>query len=118
MTAQVYEWHHLRVLDIRPGEVLERPADLIGDAWAQQAELVIIPSSRLKAAFFDLSSGLAGELLQKFVNYSIRLVILGDVSAYTASSTALRNFVAESNRGQAIWFVNDLDELGVRLARR
>jgi Domain of unknown function (DUF4180) len=117
MTPSAHEWHGLRVLKINSGEVLERPADLIGDAWAQEAELVIVPVQRLDPAFFDLSSGLAGDLLQKFVNYGIRLVILGDLSAYTASSAALRAFVAESNRGRAIWFLDDLDELDARLAR-
>jgi len=54
--------------------------------------------------------------MQKFVNYRLRLVIVGDIAAYTAGSTALRDLVTESNRGKQIWFVPDLDALAARLA--
>ncbi|WP_293915105.1 DUF4180 domain-containing protein [Deinococcus sp.] len=74
-----------------------------------------MPVQRLDPTFFGPRSGQLGELTQKFVNYRVRLVILGDLSGYTASSTALRDFISESNRGQAVWFVNDLAELETRL---
>ena len=47
-------------------------------------------------AFFRLSSGIAGEVIQKFVNYSIRAAVFGDFSKYT--SKPLRDFIYESNR--------------------
>jgi hypothetical protein len=53
--------------------------------------------------------------MQKFVNYRMRLVVLGDISGYVASSTALRDLVYESNQGSQVWFVADLDELDARL---
>lgn len=34
--------------------------------------------------FFILSSGLAGEILQKFINYGVRCAIYGDYSHYTS----------------------------------
>ena len=88
--------------------------DLIGAA-VSQADLVAVPATRFGDAFFTLSTGLAGEIMQKFVNYRLRLVIIGDLSRYLESSSALRALVHESNRGQHIWFVADLDELGARL---
>jgi hypothetical protein len=33
-----------------------------------------------------------------------------------AKSTALRDFVLEANRGDQVWFVTSLEELGQRLA--
>lgn len=52
--------------------------------------------------FFVLSSCLAGEILQKFVNYGIRLAVYGDFSAYT--SKPLKDFMYECNRGKDIYF--------------
>ena len=78
--------------------------DLVGEALSLQAELVVIPVERLSPDFLRLSSGLAGEVLQKFVNYGLSVAILGDVSA-AAKSAPLRDFVRESNRGRWVWFV-------------
>jgi hypothetical protein len=88
--------------------------DLIGAAFAG-AEVVAVPVSRLDEQFFRLRSGLAGEVMQKFVNYRIRLAIVGDISAQVAASTALRDLVYESNLGKQIWFVPDLDALDAKL---
>lgn len=52
--------------------------------------------------FFVLSTCLAGEILQKFINYSVRLAIYGDFSKYT--SKPLRDFMYESNKGKDIYF--------------
>lgn len=89
--------------------------DLIGEALGQGAELVAVPVARLAPGFLDLKTGIAGEALQKFVNYRRRIAIVGDVSEAVADSTALRDFVRESNRGRHVWFVADLAELERRL---
>jgi hypothetical protein len=89
--------------------------DLIGAAFGQ-AEIVAVPAERLDERFFALRTGLAGEIMQKFVNYRVRLVIVGDISEHLTASTALRDLVRESNRGSHIWFVGDLDELDARLS--
>ena len=90
--------------------------DLIGDAFYQEAELVVIPVDRLDDAFFDLRSGLAGQVLQKFVNYRLRLVVVGDIGRHVAASGAFRDLVTESNRGRQVWFVADRAELDARLS--
>ncbi|MPV87103.1 DUF4180 domain-containing protein [Georgenia ruanii] len=90
--------------------------DLVGEAWASGAELVAVPASRLTPAFFDLRSGHAGEFVQKLVNYRMRLAVLGDISAYVAASEALGAFVAESNRGAHVWFLDGPEDLAGRLA--
>lgn len=95
------------------GEVL----DAVGDASYQGAELVVMPAGRLPDGFFRLRTGIAGEILQKFANYRLRLVVLGDIADHVAGSTALRDLVRESNRGDQVWFVADLAELDERLAR-
>ena len=52
--------------------------------------------------FFVLSTCLAGEILQKFINYGVRLAIYGDFSKY--SSKPLKDFIYESNKGKDIYF--------------
>jgi hypothetical protein len=89
--------------------------DVIGAAYAG-AEVVVLPAGRLDPRFFELRTGVAGEIMQKFVNYRLRLAIQGDISAYAQSSAAFRDLVTESNRGRQIWFVRDLAELDAQLS--
>jgi hypothetical protein len=91
--------------------------DLIATTFGRTTT-VALPAGRLDDRFYDLRTGLAGEVMQKFVNYRVRLVVLGDISTHTAGSDALRDLVRESNRGDHIWFVADLDELDARFAAR
>jgi uncharacterized protein DUF4180 len=81
--------------------------DIIGETWDQHADLLVIPVGRLAPEFFRLSTGLAGEVLQKFANYGYRVAIVGDIEAYLAASSALRDFVRECNSGQHVWFMPD-----------
>ena len=53
--------------------------------------------------FFKLSTGIAGEVVQKFINFGYRLAIIGDFSGYTSKS--LRDFIYECNNGQYLFFV-------------
>lgn len=113
--------HDVQVLVCAPnGQKLksERDAlDLIGEAMQDSAELILLPVERLDDDFFQLKTRLAGQIIQKCVTYKRRLVILGDISQHIAQSRALRDFVYESNRGNHVWFITDLQELSERLKR-
>lgn len=89
--------------------------DLIGAAFLG-AEVVAVPATRLDPDFFSLGTCFAGEIMQKFVNYRLRLAVVGDISRHLAASAALRALVHESNRAEHVWFVPDLDALDARLA--
>ena len=91
--------------------------DLIGDTFMTPIETVAIPVERFDPDFFVLRTGMAGEFVQKFVNYQRRLVIVGDVSEQAGASEPLRDWIRESNRRGDLWFVGDLDELAERLQR-
>ncbi|MFI6707077.1 DUF4180 domain-containing protein [Nonomuraea sp. NPDC050478] len=94
----------------------ERDAlDLIGDSWYHRAHLVAIPAGRLHEDFWRLSTRVAGEIIQKFANYRIKVAVIGDISEYVASSGALRDWVREANRGDELWFLPDLEALRARL---
>ncbi|MPY59542.1 DUF4180 domain-containing protein [Streptomyces spongiae] len=91
--------------------------DLIGDAGYQGAQWVVVPTERFDDAFFRLSTRIAGDIIQKFAQYRVGLVVLGDISRHTEASSALRDFVRECNRGRQTWFVADVEELREQLGR-
>ncbi len=69
---------------------------------------IALNKSAITEDFFILSSGLAGDILQKFVNYGIKFAIYGDYSKYT--SKPLKDFIYESNQGKDAFFVATEDE--------
>lgn len=79
--------------------------DIIGNASYAGHDTVVIPAGRLSPDFFKLGTGLAGAILQKCSNYQMKMVIVGDISAYMARSGPLRDFVYESNRHGHVRFV-------------
>ena len=76
---------------------------------------IIISKKLIIEDFFILSSGLAGEILQKYVNYGGRIAIYGDYSHYT--SKPLKDFIYESNKGKDVFFVFTPDEAVDMLTR-
>src|SRR5262245_35052128 len=95
------------------GPILQSERDIgafLGEAWAKDAAMVAIPVARLGEDFFRLNTRLAGDVAQKFANYRMRLAILGDVSPWQETSKAFADFVREANRGQELWFANDVNE--------
>ncbi|MGV3622036.1 MAG: DUF4180 domain-containing protein [Archangium sp.] len=87
-------------------------SNLIGQTWGQEVDEIVVPVCRLADAFFDLKTGLAGEVLQKFANYRLKLVVVGDVSAHVERSTAFRDFVREAQRGEHVRFVAEVKKSG------
>jgi len=77
-------------------------------------EKIAIYKTAISEDFFRLSTGLAGEIVQKFVNYGYRLVIIGDVSKY--ASKPLRDYIYECNNGKHLNFVADENEALRRLS--
>lgn len=76
---------------------------------------IIISKKLVTEDFFILSTGLTGEILQKFINYGGRVAIYGDYSHYT--SKPLKDFIYESNKGKDVFFVSSLDEAIEKLTK-
>jgi hypothetical protein len=89
--------------------------DLLGEAFVADAAWVAVPAGRLDPAFFDLRSGVAGDLLQLSVNYRARLAVIGELPEPAASSNAFAALVRESNAGSQHWFLPSLEALARRL---
>jgi len=121
MPPEFYELHGVLVLECAPEETRLRTyndaVDIVGKSFENRATVVLIPVECLDDDFFRLRTRIAGELIQKFVQYRRRLVIVGDISRHLAESSALRAFVTESNRGKEVWFLATREELGERLAQ-
>jgi len=100
------------------GALLRTAKDVIAQievSGMYKTDMIAIPTGRLGDEFFRLETRIAGEVLQKFLQYRHRVAIVGDISQYLAASSALRSFVIESNRGRDICFVPNMDELRARL---
>jgi hypothetical protein len=114
------ELNGVRIFEVPPqGSELRTgtdAVDIMSDASGHGAAFIAIPVERLGDDFFDLRTRIAGEIAQKFATYSSRVAIVGNISQRVAASSSLAAFVAESNRGRHLWFVDTFQELGNRLA--
>ncbi|MPR36164.1 DUF4180 domain-containing protein [Salmonirosea aquatica] len=88
--------------------------DLLGNLYYQGFDGIILYEKNIVPEFFDLKNGMAGEILQKFSNYRVRLAIVGDFTAHTGNS--IRDFMYESNKGRQVAFVGSTDEALQKLA--
>lgn len=89
--------------------------DLMASVGTLGCSRIIINESNLHPDFFRLKTGLAGEILQKFSNYGVKLAITGDFKKY--KSRALHDFIGESNKGNQIFFLDNVDSALKRLSR-
>ena len=78
------------------------------------AERLVMDKRVICEDFFILSTGLAGEILQKWINYHVKAAIYGDYSRYT--SKPLKDFIYESNQGKDFFFLPTKEEAVQRLA--
>lgn len=78
------------------------------------AERIAVDKKAIAEDFFILSTGMAGEILQKYINYHIKAAFYGDYSRYT--SKPLRDFIYESNQGKDFFFVSSKEEAVQKLA--
>ncbi|PHN08217.1 DUF4180 domain-containing protein [Flavilitoribacter nigricans] len=90
-------------------------AELLVNSQYAGTNKVVLFAEQLVPEFFELRSGIAGEILQKFSTYNGYLAIIGDFSGYNSQS--LQDFIYESNRQRRINFVATEDEAFQALIR-
>lgn len=78
------------------------------------ADRLAIDKRVIAEDFFILSTGMAGEILQKFINYHVKAAVWGDYARYT--SKPLKDFIYESNKGRDFFFVETKEEALRKLA--
>lgn len=119
MEKKIIQINNINIAVISSDEIVisdyRSALDLMADLrYYDDCERVAINKDAICEDFFKLSTGIAGEILQKFINYSSKLAIIGDFSKYT--SKPLRDFIYESNTGNDIFFVANEDEAVKMLA--
>ncbi len=107
----------ISLAEILPGSEIisstEDILDIMADAGYNGSTGLIIYSETLNKDFFDLKTKIAGDILQKFSNYRMKLAIIGDFS--DIKSKSLRDFIRESNKLGVINFVASIDKALARL---
>lgn len=98
-----------RLLINETGDIL----DLMGNCHYNEATAILLYKENLPDEFFELRSGIAGEILQKFSNYGLKLAIIGDFKEIKSKS--LRDFIYECNKNGSINFAESKDDALTRL---
>ncbi len=112
MKIEIHTIGNTKIAEIVSDELVIKTAedglDLMGDLYYQDFDRIIIPAKNITPEFFDLKNGMAGEILQKFSTYRVRLAIVGDFTAYSGKS--LGHFIYESNKNRQVNFVGSTSE--------
>lgn len=108
MTIKTHDINETKIAELISEDTLikniEDGLDLLGTLYYQGFDKIIMYEKNITPDFFDLKNGMAGEILQKFSNYRVRLAIVGDFSKY--SSKSVNDFIYESNKGRQINFIS------------
>ena len=107
-----------KIAEVISSEILingpEDALQLIADLYFQGISKIIIREQQITPEFFDLQTGIAGEVLQKFSNYKAQLVVIGEFSKYPGKS--IRDFIYESNKGRQVNFLGNLEQAVEKLS--
>ena len=113
MEIKTHNIEDTKVAEIITDKVILRSTedglDLLGNLYYPGFDKIIIHEKNITPEFFDLKTKIAGEILQKFAQYQMPLIIVGDFSKYKSKS--LNDFIFESNKSQQINFIKDLSNI-------
>lgn len=119
MKITTHEINQTRIAEVISDEIIIQNAqdglELLGNIYYQDFDKIVIYEKNITPEFFDLKTRIAGDILQKFSNYRVRLAIVGDFSQYKSNS--IKDFIFESNTTRHINFISTLAEALERLSR-
>jgi len=117
MKINLLDINQVCIAEIVSGEIeirdVQDALDILSECYSMGANNIIVNKKNIVPDFFDLKTGLAGEILRKFSMYRFKLAIIGDFS--DVSSKSLNAFIHESNRTGNTCFVSSLEEAKERL---
>ena len=118
MKIEIIEVNGIKLAELISDEIViiepQDALDIMAESGYMGSDKLIFHEKNIGAAFFDLKSRLAGEILQKFSNYRVQLAIVVDHNKFTSKS--LHDFIRESNKLGRIFFVFSRDEAIKKLA--
>ena len=113
MIIETHKIGNIKVAEIIADKIIltstEDGLELLGNLYYQGFDKIIIHEKNITPEFFDLKTKIAGNILQKFAQYQMPLIIVGDFSKYKSKS--LNDFIFESNKGSQVNFVSDLSRV-------
>ena len=119
MTITTHHVKGAKVAEITADTVIINTAEeavaIIGTLAYQDYDTVILHRKHLTPSFFDLKNTLAGDILQKFSTYRLRLIITGTLTDLTGKS--VHDFIYESNKGTTVNFMASSTEALKALTR-
>ena len=119
MELRIHEVNDTKIAELVSDDLLIKTTqdalDLMVDVYYQDMGRMILHEKNVTPEFFDLQNGIAGDILQKFSNYRMRLAIVGTIEDYTKKSVT--DFIFESNKLRQINFVGSVEVALERLAK-
>ena len=89
--------------------IIKNDQDVLDVISLISSDYIILHEYNFNKSFFDLSTRIAGDILQKFTNYHVRLAIIGDFQKFKSQS--LKDFIYESNKNGDYIFVESIGEV-------
>lgn len=112
MHIEIHQKNNVKIAEVRADGLLiataEEGLQILVDLYYQDFDKIILQEKNITPDFFDLKTGIAGEILQKFSNYRVQLAIIGDFNQYSGKS--IKDFIYESNKGRHISFLSSVEE--------
>jgi len=119
MNIEILTINGNEIADIQSDQIIinetQDALDIMANANYRGASCIILHEQNITHKFFDLKTGIAGDILQKFSNYNTRLAIVGDFTKYESKS--LHDFIRESNKYGHVNFVSSTNEALKALSR-
>jgi hypothetical protein len=106
METRVYENGIVEIID--ENSIIKDTDAILSILFISNCSTIIIKKENIINDFFKLSTGVAGEILQKFSNYNKRMAIIGDFEHI--KSKTLKDFIYESNKTKQIIFVKTVED--------
>jgi hypothetical protein len=103
------KFHENGIVEILDNNVIIKGADDVLDLFCiDGCTTIVVKKENIIDDFFKLSTGIAGDILQKFSTYDMRMAIIGDFGSIKSKS--LNDFIYESNKVKRIIFVKTAEE--------
>lgn len=119
MEINVIKINNVEIANVKSNEILIKDVQSALDIMATvryetDCDRIVINKSAISEDFFDLSTKLAGDVLQKYINYQFKIAIVGGFSEYKSNS--LKDFIYECNKGKDIFFLPNENEAVEKLS--
>lgn len=118
MEIKTHQFGQTAVAELTSDQIIiataEDGLDLLGNLYYQGFDRIVVYEQNISPEFFDLKTKMAGDILQKFSNYRVRLAIVG---TFDHPGNSLRDFIWESNQGRLVNFIPTLADALERLAK-